>query len=76
MPDVELRIGDLDAERREALEGRDEGGALRGGAYDQVALEADAVDRGLGGLDDLDELDGAVCLGAIVLEVVVIVVSD
>jgi hypothetical protein len=39
-----------------------------------MALEADAVDGGACGLDDLDELDSLVRLGAIILEVVVVVV--
>lgn len=75
MADVNLRVGDLEAEGREALKDGDEGGALRGGADDEVALEADAVDGGAGVEDDLDGFDGAVCFGAVVFEVVVVEIA-
>lgn len=39
-----------------------------------MALETDTVDGGTGVLDDLDDLDSTVGLGAVVLEVVVVVV--
>jgi hypothetical protein len=72
VPDVDLGVGDLESQGREALEGGGEGGPLRRGADDEVALEADAVDRGAGVEEDLRGFDDAVCLGAVVLEVVVV----
>jgi hypothetical protein len=72
--DVELRVGDLDAEAGEALQRGGQGAAARGAADDEMALEADTVNGGARGLDDLDELDGAVRLGLVVLQVVVVVV--
>jgi hypothetical protein len=41
-----------------------------------VALEANAVDGGAGVLDDLGGLEDAVCLGAVVLEVIVVQISE
>lgn len=72
MADVQLRVGDLDAQGGEALEGRGEGAALRRGADDEVALETDAVEGCAGLLDDLHGFDGAVGFGVVVLEVVVV----
>lgn len=40
-----------------------------------MALETNTVDGGTGVLDDLDDLDSTVCLGTVVLEIVVVVVS-
>jgi hypothetical protein len=72
--DVELGIGDLEAEGREATEGGGEVGAGWRAADDEMALETDAVDGGAGILDDGDGFVDAIGLGAVVLEVVVVVV--
>lgn len=76
MADVELSVGDLDVEGSEALEDSGEVSARGGLADDEVALEADTVDGGTGILDNLDELKGALRLGTIALEVVVVVVPE
>jgi len=72
VPDVDLRIRDLEPQGREALEGGGEGGTLGRRADDEVALEADAVDGGAGVEEDLSGFEDAVRLGAVVLEVVVV----
>ena len=72
--DVELGVGDLEAEGREATEDSGEVGAGGRAADDEMALETDAVDGGAGVLDDGDGFVDAVGLGAVVLEVVVVVV--
>lgn len=73
--DVELGVGDFDAESGEALEEVGHGGA-RGRAADlHMGLETDTVNGGAGGFDELDELEGPFGLGAVVLEVVVVVVA-
>ena len=74
MADIELGIGHLHAHGGEAPEDGGEGGPRGGGPYDQVALETHAVDWRAGLLDDLDGLDNAVGFGAVVLEVIVVVV--
>lgn len=74
--DVQLGVGDLEAEGREAAQRRGEGGPRGGGPDNEVALEANAVDGGAGVLDDLGGLEDAVCLGAVVLEVIVIQISE
>lgn len=74
--DVELSVGDLDVESSEALQDSGEVSARGGLADDKVTLEADTVDGGTGVLDDLNELKGALCLGTVALEVVVVVVPE
>lgn len=72
---VDFGVGDLDAERREALE---VGGLVREGgglADDEVALESDAVNLDVAGLEGLDDVPGGGGFGARVLDVVVIVVQ-
>lgn len=72
MSDVQFRVGDLDAELCEAAQGGGEGVAAGRGAYNEVALETDAIKGRAGILDNLDGFNGEVCLGAVVLEVVVV----
>ncbi len=74
MADVELGEGDLEAKGSEALERSGNAAAARGAADNKMALEADTVDGGASSLNDLDQLDGLVGLGAVVLQVVVVVV--
>ena len=69
-PDVEFRNGDLDAESGEGLEvGLEVGGDL---TDDEVALEADAVDGDVGGLERFDEVEHSGSFGALLLNVIVV----
>ena len=74
MADVELGKGDLEAKGSEALQGSGYAAPAGGAADNQMALEANTVDGGASSLDDLDQLDSFVSLGAVVLQVVVVVV--
>lgn len=74
MADVDLGVGDVEVKGGEAAEGGREVGARGRVADDEVALEADTVDRSTSRLDDVDGLKDAVRLGTVVLEVVVVVV--
>lgn len=73
--DVDLGVGHVDVESREAAKHCGQGGPGRSRADNHVALEADSVDGGACSLDDLDKLDSTVRLGLVVLEVVVVVVA-
>lgn len=73
--DVELGVGYFDAQSGESLQSGRERRARGRAAHDQVTLETDAVDGSTGCLDDLDQLEGFVGLGAVVFEVVVVVVA-
>lgn len=73
--DVELGESNFDIKSSEALE---DGGHLRARgrlADDEMALETDTIDGSAGLLEDLDNLNGAVGLLAVLLEVVVVVVA-
>jgi len=73
--DVELGESNFDVESSEALE---DGGHLRAGgrlADDEMALETDTIDGSASLLENLDDLNGAVGLLAVLLEVVVVVVA-
>jgi hypothetical protein len=72
--DVDFGIGNLDAEGGEALEVGCLAGEVWGLADDEVALETDAVDLDATGFEGLHDLLCGGCLGAGVLDVVVIVV--
>ncbi len=73
--DIELSVGDLDAESGEALQGGGEARTGGGAADDEMALEANTIDLCARCLHGLDQLDGKVGLGAVVLQVVVVVVQ-
>lgn len=74
--DIELGVGDLDAQRGKGVDLREQRRGAGRLADDEVALQTDAVDAGAAvGLDLLDEGDGVGGLGAGVLDVVVIVVE-
>ena len=73
--DVELGESNFDVKSSEALE---DSGHLRAGgrlADDEMALETDTIDGSAGLFEDLDDLNGAVGLLAVLLEVVVVVVA-
>jgi hypothetical protein len=72
--DIKLSVGNLNIKSSEALEHGDELRARGGLADDEMALETNTVDGSTGLLDDLDKLDGAVGLLAVLLEVIVVVV--
>lgn len=72
---VELGIGNLNTESCEALEEVGHGSARGRAADSHMGLETDTINGGAGSLDELDELKGPFGLGAVVLEVVVVVVA-
>jgi len=73
--DVDFGVRNLDAEGSEAAEHSSQVATARGAANNQVALEADTIDGSASVLDDAHQLERPVGLGAVVLEVVVVVVE-
>lgn len=73
--DVELGVGDLDAEGGEALEVGRLGCEVGGRAYDVMGLETNTVNLDATGLEGLDDVLCCGGLGSRVLNVVVIVVQ-
>jgi len=78
--DIDLSVGNVNAEIGGGAESSFESGLVRSGAgvgvgafRSQVALVADTIDVDAIGLDELDDADGASSLIAVVLDIVVIV---